>query len=68
VADESVYSPNPKYAPYRQSERLEIYSKYIQILLEKKLAYIAYDTSNEILIQKEEQKKSGIYSFRYDPE
>ncbi len=66
IADESVRKPNKKYAPYRQSERLDIYKKYLDLLLEKKMAYIAYDTPEEILIQKEEQKKNGIFSFRYD--
>ena len=65
-ADESIYKPNPKYAPYRQSERIHIYKKYLKLLIEKKIAYIAYDTSKEILLQKEEQKKKGMFSFRYD--
>ena len=32
------------HGPYRQSERREIYKKYVQILLEAGKAYIAFDT------------------------
>jgi glutamyl-tRNA synthetase len=37
-----------KFAPYRQSERKEIYKKYAEILIEKGLAYYAFDTSAQI--------------------
>ncbi len=46
-ADESS-EVGGEYAPYRQSERKEIYAKYIQILLEKGHAYYAFDTKEEI--------------------
>lgn len=39
--DESVRKPG-KVGPYRQSERLEIYHKYAQELVDKDLAYFAY--------------------------
>ena len=29
--DESAQKPNPKYGPYRQTERLDIYKKYVKI-------------------------------------
>lgn len=38
IPDESPEVGGP-YAPYRQSERLELYSKYANVLLEKDLAY-----------------------------
>lgn len=50
-----------KYAPYRQSERKDIYKKYIDILLEKKLAYIAFDTPEEL-----EEKRAQVANFQYD--
>ena len=50
-----------KFAPYRQSERKDIYRKYIDILLEKKLAYVAFDTAEEL-----EAKRSQIANFQYD--
>ncbi len=58
--DEGVHSGGP-CAPYRQSERKEIYKKYVDILLEKDLAYIAFDTPAEL-----EAKRSEIPNFQYD--
>ncbi|MCL1867884.1 MAG: glutamate--tRNA ligase [Paludibacter sp.] len=50
-----------KHAPYRQSERREIYKKYVDILLEKNAAYIAFDTQEEL-----EAKRAQIANFQYD--
>ena len=41
--DEGV-SFGGNYGPYRQSERKEIYKLYVKELLDKQLAYIAFDT------------------------
>lgn len=49
------------HAPYRQSERKDIYKKYVDILLEKELAYIAFDTPQEL-----EAKRAEIANFQYD--
>ena len=49
------------HAPYRQSERKDIYRKYIDQLLEAGLAYIAFDTPQEL-----EAKRSEISNFQYD--
>lgn len=43
-----------EYGPYRQTERLEIYQKYIDLLLEKGAAYYCYCSEGEI----EEQRKA----------
>ena len=53
-----------KHAPYRQSERKEIYKKYIQKLLEKGWAYYAFD-SNEKLdeLRKSYEKEGKIFSY-----
>jgi len=37
-----------KFAPYRQSERKEIYKKYVQQLIDKGAAYYAFDTPEEL--------------------
>ena len=50
-----------KYAPYRQSERKEIYKTYVDRLLNDGLAYIAFDTPEEI-----EAKRNAIPNFQYD--
>jgi len=47
--------------PYRQSERKEIYKQYVDQLLERQLAYIAFDTPEEL-----ENKRNEIPNFQYD--
>lgn len=49
------------YGPYRQSERRDIYKKYVEQLLECGKAYIAFDTQEEL-----ELKRSTIPNFQYD--
>lgn len=58
--DEGV-SFGGNYGPYRQSERREIYKKYVQMLLEAGKAYIAFDTPSEL-----EAKRAEIANFQYD--
>ena len=47
--------------PYRQSERREIYKKYVKQLLDAGKAYIAFDTPEEL-----EAKRAEIENFQYD--
>lgn len=49
------------YGPYRQSDRKEIYKKYVDQLLERGAAYIAFDTPQEL-----EAKRSAVANFQYD--
>ncbi|HZJ86697.1 MAG TPA: glutamate--tRNA ligase [Erysipelothrix sp.] len=65
VADESPQNPNEKYAPYRQMERLDIYQKYANELLEKGHAYKCYCTPEELEEDYEKQKAQGHVSTRY---
>lgn len=66
IPDESPVNPNSKYGKYRQSEKLERYNELINYLIDKELAYKAYDTSEELELQRKEQESKGIFSFRYD--
>lgn len=50
-----------KYGPYRQSERREIYKKYVKDLLDADKAYFAFDTPTEL-----EKKRAEIANFQYD--
>ena len=50
--------------PYRQSERLEIYSKYIQQLLEAGRAYYAFETPQELDAMRNEAQEAKR-NFRY---
>ena len=49
------------YGPYRQSERREIYKKYVDQLLDSDHAYIAFDTPEEL-----DAKRKEIPNFQYD--
>ena len=49
------------FAPYRQSERKEIYRKYVDLLLDSGKAYIAFDTPEEL-----EAKRKEVANFQYD--
>lgn len=50
-----------EYGPYRQSERRDIYKKYVNVLLEKGKAYIAFDTPEEL-----NAKREQVSNFQYD--
>ena len=47
------------YGPYRQTERLEIYKKYVNELLERDLAYECYMTEEELEQEREAQRAKG---------
>lgn len=47
--------------PYRQSERRDIYKKYVKVLLDSGKAYIAFDTPEEL-----ERKRAEVDNFQYD--
>ncbi len=57
-----VGGPN---GPYRQSERLELYRRYAQELLDKGLAYRAFETPEELAAIREELQKKGL-GYGYD--
>ena len=48
IPDESIEKMNPKYAPYRQMEKLDLYRKYAQELIDKGYAYECYCTPEEL--------------------
>src|SRR3990170_8609882 len=54
------------YKPYLQSERLNVYQKHSQILLDKKLAYFCFCTEERLVKMREEQKSKGVVSTKYD--
>ena len=58
--DEGV-SFGGNYGPYRQSERRDIYKKYVDQLLDAGKAYIAFDTPEEL-----DAKRAEIKNFQYD--
>ena len=58
--DEGV-SFGGSHGPYRQSERRDIYKKYVKELLDNGKAYVAFDTPEEL-----EAKRNEIKNFQYD--
>ena len=58
--DEGV-SFGGNHGPYRQSERRDIYKKYVQQLLDNGKAYIAFDTPEEL-----DAKRKEVANFQYD--
>jgi len=50
-----------KCSPYRQSERKEIYKRFVDQLINNNLAYYAFDTQEEL-----EAKRAEIQNFQYD--
>lgn len=49
------------HGPYRQSERRDIYKKYVEQLLESGKAYYAFDSAEEL-----EKKRQETKNFQYD--
>ena len=54
------------YAPYTQSERLDLYKKYALELVEKGHAYYCFCTEERLGKLREEQKASGSAFSKYD--
>lgn len=55
-----------KHAPYKQSQRSEIYKKYALQLIESGWAYYAFDTAEELeqkRLEWEKQKQVFLYNF-----
>ena len=54
------------YGPYFQSERLDIYKKYADILINNKKAYYCFCTSERLQNLREEQQKQKLPQAKYD--
>lgn len=54
------------HAPYRQSERKEIYQKYVQQLLDEGKAYYAFDTDVELEAMRQRLKAAGAANTSYN--
>ena len=55
-----------KFAPYRQSERRDIYDKHLAEILKTDYAYLAFDTPEELdEIRKEYEQKGDVFAYNY---
>lgn len=55
-----------EYAPYKQSERKELYKKYAQQMIDEGTAYYAFDTSEELDEMRETLKAAKANSLNYN--
>ncbi|HFK5553077.1 TPA: glutamate--tRNA ligase [Elizabethkingia anophelis] len=66
VPDESPKHGGP-YAPYRQSERRDIYDRYTEQILKTDYAYLAFDTSEELdQIRAEFEARGDVFAYNYE--
>ncbi len=55
-----------KFAPYRQSERRDIYDKHLAEILKTDYAYLAFDTPEELdEIRKEFEQNGDVFAYNY---
>lgn len=62
--DEGVHVGGP-HAPYKQSERMELYRKFADLLIQRGWAYYAFDTPQE-LEQRRKEAEAQKSTFQYD--
>ena len=63
--DESPRHLGP-YAPYRQSERVDIYKQYAMQLVEEGKAYYAFDTADELQAMRDRLKAAKVANQQYN--
>jgi nondiscriminating glutamyl-tRNA synthetase len=54
-----------EFGPYKQSQRLDVYKKYLEKLLEEKKAYYCFCTEEELENKRQEQMSRGL-APKYD--
>lgn len=55
-----------RFAPYRQSERRDIYDKHLAEILKTDYAYLAFDTPEELdEIRKEYEENGEVFAYNY---
>ncbi|WP_332032524.1 glutamate--tRNA ligase [Kaistella sp.] len=55
-----------RFAPYRQSERRDIYDKHLAEILKTDYAYLAFDTPEELdIIRKEYEENGEVFAYNY---
>ena len=63
--DEGVSAGGP-HAPYRQSERREIYLEYARQLIESGNAYYAFDTPEELeALRRDAESRKEVFAYNY---
>ena len=53
-----------KYGPYRQSERTDLYKKYVEKLIKDGRAYYAFDTNEDLInARRKEEEKGSVFFY-----
>lgn len=66
MPEESPKQGGP-YAPYRQSERRNIYDRYTEQILKTDFAYLAFDSTEELEnLRKEYEAKGEVFSYNHE--
>ena len=66
ISPDETVGVHEKFGPYRQSERKEIYEKYIQELINSGNAYYAFDTAEALNLHRKQHEAEGktfIYNW-----
>ena len=66
IGAEDKLTNGGKHHPYRQSERKDIYGPYVQTLIDSELAYLAFDTPNELSMVRERAMEAGNPNWQYN--
>lgn len=65
IPDESP-TQGGRFAPYRQSERRDIYDKHLAEILKTDYAYLAFDTPEELdEVRKEFEENGDVFAYNY---
>jgi glutamyl-tRNA synthetase len=61
--DEGIHEGGP-HAPYRQSERKDLYREYADVLVNKGFAYLAFDPPEELdRLRKEAESRKRVFTY-----
>src|SRR5688572_12517471 len=63
--DEGIVNGGP-FAPYRQSERTDIYREHAMQLVREGKAYLAFDSTEELDDMRQRLSDQGIHTPKYD--
>ena len=66
IMERGMVGQRGAHGPYIQSERLAIYKKHAEILLEKGFAYYAFDTKEDLEAMRERESAAGNPAPKYD--
>lgn len=66
VPDESPQKPNPKYGPYRQTERLGLYHEYAKWLADHGYVYECFCSEEELQASRDAQLDRGVSAPQYN--